>query len=456
MKGRFLGLGLAALLTISLAACSSGNDGETAAEKTDTTTVEVMQVKSEPLKTEYNLSGTLQSADSTAVSFQASGEVKQTLVEVGDQVKEGDVLAILDDEPARLQLKQAQSGVAQAEGQVSAAKAGLATAEAQIRSAEANLAAVEKGASEEQIAMAQNQVKQAEDGYFKVKADAERYSNLYTEGLISLDDYEKTQIQLKNAENSLDSAKQQLAEVTKGATKEQREAAAAGLEQARSGKQSALAAKSQAEAGYKNAQAAREQAELALSKAKLTATVSGTVLEKMVVAGQAAGAGNPAFVIGSTTQLKVLLPVPDSEISAWKAGQKVDLALAGETRTGTVKRVYPQTNAGTGTISVEVSVPNPNKDWFPGQVVKAGLQVSGEQGILIPAEAVISNGQEPYVFRNVNGKAVKTPVKLGDEIVENRFRILSGLQVGDVIVSAGADGLFDGFAIATAEDAHDD
>lgn len=451
MKGRFLWLSMTALLTLSLAACSSGNAGENAASENEAAVVEVLNLKSEPLEAEYTLSGTLQPTNSATVTFQAAGEVKQSLVEVGDQVQAGDVLAILDSEPSRLQLEQAQSGVAQAQGQLSAAKAGLASAEAQVRSAQSNVDAVEKGASEQQRALVENQVKQAEDAYTKVKADADRFQKLYAEGLISMDDYEKTQIQLKNTENALDSAKKQLEEVTNGATAEQRAGAKSMLDQAKAGKEAAQATAAQAEAGYKYAQLTREQAELGLSKTKLTATVSGTVLEKMVVVGQATGAGSPAFTIGETKVLKVYLSVPDREISSWKAGQQVDLALGDETRTGTVDLVHPRTNAGTGSISVEVSVPNPNKDWLAGQVVKAGLQVSGEQAILVPAEAVISNGQEPYVFRVIDGKSVKTPVELGAEIRNNRFRIVSGLQAGDTIVSVGAEGLFDGYAVTTAE-----
>lgn len=451
MKGRFFWLSMTALLSLSLAACSSGNNGESAATEKEAVVVEVMKLKSEPLEAEYTLSGTLQPTHSATIVFQAAGEVKQAMVEVGDRVKAGDVLVVLDDEPSRLQLEQAQAGVAQAQGQLSAAKAGLASAEAQVNSAQANLNGVEKGASEQQRALVENQVKQAEDAYAKVKADAERFQNLYAEGLISMDDYEKTQIQLKNTENALDSAKKQLEEVTNGATEEQRQAAKSMLEQARAGKQSAMAAATQAEAGVKNAQVVLKQAQLALSKTKLTSTVSGTVLEKMVVVGQAAGAGSPAYTIGETDVLKVFLSVPDREIASWKAGQKVDLALGDETRTGTVDLVHPRTNAGTGSISVEVSIPNPNKDWLPGQVVKGGLQVSGEQAVLVPAEAVISNGQEPYVFRVVDGKSVKTPVELGAEISNNRFRIISGLQAGDTIVSVGAEGLFDGYAVTTAE-----
>ncbi|MEF2966436.1 efflux RND transporter periplasmic adaptor subunit [Paenibacillus sp. M1] len=452
MKGRYSYLIMAALLTLSLTACSSGNNAESAASNDDSVVVDVIQVKNEPLDTVYDLSGTLQSYDSAVVSFQASGEIKQTLVEVGDTVKAGDVLAVLDDEPAKLQLAQAESGVAQAEGQVSAAKAGIAQAEAQIKTAEANLSSVEKGASQQQLAQAENQVKQAEDAYTKMKADADRYQNLYQEGLISLSDYENSQVQLKNVENQLDSAKQALSQLTDGATEEQRKIAQSSLDQAKSGKQSALAAQSQAQAGYKNALTARDQAELALSKTKVIAPIDGTVLQNSAVVGQMAGAGAQAYTIGSTETLKLILPVQDSQIADWQAGQKVDVELSGTTRTGTVQRIYPQTNAGTGTVSVEVTVPNPDKDWIPGQVVKAGKQTGGEKGILVPAEAVISNGQQPYVFRAVDGKAVKTVVELGKEIIGNRFRIVSGLQEGDTIVSAGADALFDGDAIKTAED----
>lgn len=60
------------------------------------------------------------------------------------------------------------------------------------------------------------------------------------------------------------------------------------------------------------------------------------------------------------------------------------------------------------------------------------------------------------MFRDAGGKAVKTTVELGDEIIDNRFRILSGLQEGDVVVTAGAEGLFDGDSIVTAEDTAND
>ncbi len=466
MKGRWTAVLCSILIIMILAAC--GSNKEKAANGEDATSaVQVITVKKEPLSTVYNLSGTLRPNQEASISFQAAGEIQKTLVEEGDKVKAGQILAVVDDAAAQLQLKQAQKGVKQAEGQLNAAKAGVAAAEAQVdaaaaqlETAEANLATVKKGASAQKLAQAQNAVTQAQNAYDKLKTDADRYLNLYANGLISLDEYEKFQVQLKDAETALDNAKQSLSELTEGATPEQIRTANATVSQAKAGKSSAEAAVAQARGSLTQAQAAydqvvakQQQAELALSQTKLIAPVGGAVLNKKVVVGQTVSAGAEGFVIGSIDTLKVLIPVPNDQASEWTMGQSITLEQNGVALQGTVKRISPVTNQGTGTISVEANVPNPKHQWIPGQVVRAGRSVSEQEGIFVPVGAVISNGQEPYVFRYVNGKAVKTIVKLGTHLSEdNRQSIASGLKEGDVVVSSGADSLFNGDAITILEE----
>lgn len=466
MKGRWTATLCSILIIMILAACGSNN--EKAAHGEDSTSaVQVITVKKEPLSTLYNLSGTLRPNQEASISFQTAGEIQKTLVEEGDKVKAGQVLAVVDNANAQLQLRQAQSGVKQAAGQLSAAKAGVAAAEAQVdaaaaqlETAEANLATLKKGASAQKLAQAQNAVTQAQNAYDKLKTDADRYLNLYSNGLISLDEYEKFQVQFKDAETALDNAKQSLSELTEGATPEQSRTANAAVSQAKAGKVSAEAAVSQArgslaqaQAAYDQAVAKQQQAELALSQTQLIAPVGGVILEKKAVVGQTVSAGAEGFMIGSIDTLKVTIPVPSDQASAWKAGQSITLEQNGVALQGTVNRISPVTNQGTGTISVEVNVPNPKHDWIPGQVVRAGRSVSEQEGIFVPVGAVISNGQEPYVFRYINGKAVKTVVKLGAHLSEdNRQSIVSGLKEGDVVVSSGAESLFDGDAIAILEE----
>ena len=129
--------------------------------------------------------------------------------------------------------------------------------------------------------------------------------------------------------------------------------------------------------------------------------------------GQHINPGDAIYKLGRTDQLKVLLPVPDKDIKEWKVGDKVSVTLYDKDKTGKVIKIYPQTNAGTGTISVEVVIPNNKLEWVPGQVVKANRVTSDNNGILVPIEAVMSNGSNPYVFKEVKGKAVKTEVKQG-------------------------------------------
>jgi RND family efflux transporter MFP subunit len=185
-------------------------------------------------------------------------------------------------------------------------------------------------------------------------------------------------------------------------------------------------------------------------KNQLRAPMGGTVIEKLSSVGQIVGSGTPVYRVGQVNPLKVILPVPDSEISKWKKGNAVTLILHNRSREGRVTRIMPTTNQGTGTIGVEVTVENSIRDWFPGQVVKARRAVETLEGIFVPIQAVLSYGEEkPHVFVVSGNKAVKTQVTTG-QLFGNRLEILSGIKPGDQVVAMGAEQLFDGDTIKQA------
>ncbi len=124
-------------------------------------------------------------------------------------------------------------------------------------------------------------------------------------------------------------------------------------------------------------------------KNQLRSPLGGTVIEKLSSVGQIVGSGTPVYRVGQVNPLKVILPVPDSEISTWKKGNAVTLILHNQNREGRVTRILPTTNQGTGTIGVEVTVDNSQRDWFPGQVVKARRTVETREGIFVPVQAVL-------------------------------------------------------------------
>jgi RND family efflux transporter MFP subunit len=496
---------IAMSLTFTSAACSTKEASGAKEEQTEAKNVEVTAVSKESLDAISNLSGTLQPYDETVVSFEVAGRIVDMSANIGDSIKKGSVLTRMDASEYELQVEKASKTIQEAQAAlnssdaaiqsadvgIQSAQAGVASSDEAIKSAEANIKAatsrihsvqasldeLNKGAREQEKTQAKLAVDRTKSAYNKISTDAERVKGLYEEGLVSKKDHEDIQLQLSNAKKDVENAEQSLSLILEGATEEQRkkvyaslEEAQAGQEQAQAGKgqsqaakgqaiagkeqavaakQQAVAAKGQSQAAYEQALVGKRMAELSLSKTALTSPISGVVLEKFVSNGQLVNAGTAVYKLGLMDQLKVLLPVPDKDIKEWQTGQEVNVMLHDQARRGKVNQIYPQTNAGTGTISVEVLLPNEKLDWFPGQVVKANRVSSENAGILVPIEAVISNGEEPYVFKEMKGKAVKAVVETG-QLINNKIHIVSGLEEGDKIVTRGADLLFEGDAVKAA------
>jgi RND family efflux transporter MFP subunit len=257
-----------------------------------------------------------------------------------------------------------------------------------------------------QLSQTMTDIDKARVGYQQAKEDFNRMEQLYSQKAISQTDYE-------NAQNSFVLA----------------------------------------ERDYLQAQQAYS---LKIDKNLLKSPVSGTVIAKLLSVGQLVEAGTPVYRVGKVNPLKVLLPVSDRDISLWHVGDVVTLSLYNSKRDGTITRIFPSTNEDTGTISVQVTVGNPQREWYPGQVVKVSRAVRGKEGLFVPVEAVLNRGEEkPYIFLAAGEKAVKTAVTTG-ELFDNRLEILSGLKEGDQVVVKGADRLFDKDQIQLAEGSQND
>ncbi|MFZ5632368.1 MAG: efflux RND transporter periplasmic adaptor subunit [Bacillota bacterium] len=260
-----------------------------------------------------------------------------------------------------------------------------------------------------QVAQAKTGLDKALVNYQKAKDDFARMDQLYNQGALSKSDFENAQNRLTVAEKDYSYAQQAYSLV--------------------------------AGAGPGS------------GKDRLRAPIGGTVLAKLSSAGQTVGIGTPVYRIGRIDTLKVVLPVPDYEISLWKVGETVALTLYKDNREGKITRIFPTTSQGSGTIGVEVTIANPNRDWFPGQVVRAVRAVETREGLFLPAEAVMSRGEgKPYVFIANGETAVKTHVTTGD-LIGTRLEITSGLKAGDRVVVRGADLLSDGGVIKQAGEA---
>lgn len=442
------------LFSVAAVACSNteiqGNEEE---QTKQGRVVGVATISKKPLRTNYTLSGTLEPVREMSAAFEVPGRIVETNVQIGDVVKKGDVLAKLDTHQYRLRLDEAIQGVGQTKAAMDSAEASIHASNAKVKSAEANLSEIKKGARKQQRERIESDLTLARASYEKAQLDAERSQRLYEQGLVSKSENENAQLELTNAKKAVKDAESTVSEMQEGATKEQIQAASGVLDEAISGKLASVAAKKQAVAAYNAALATKQQAELTLSKTTLISRFEGVVLAKGFNSGELTSEGQSIYTLGNVDELKVLLPLPDSEAKQWKKGTIVDVSLYDQATKGVVMKVYPLTNASTGTINGEIIIKNRQLGWAPGQVVKVGLHQSDRDVILVPVEAVISDGDKPYVYKVKKGKAVKTFVQLGGRMANNQLEISGGLKEGEQIVTKGADMLFDGNGIQAAEGA---
>jgi multidrug efflux pump subunit AcrA (membrane-fusion protein) len=414
-------------------ACGSTPTSAPAAVAKEKKAVKVVRIQPEIGAQYSQLSGILQPFDETVVSFEVAGRITIMNVEIGDTVRKGSTLAQLDTTDYKIQAEKAAITI-------QSANATIQSASASIQSASATLEELQNGARQQERIQTKLQLDRAKEAYEKARTDFSRIQTLYQQGAVTQQNLEDAQHRLSLAQKDVINAEQAYSLVLEGARPEKRKQASAAIAQAE-------AIKEQAQATHAQAVTSSQEAQRALAKTTLTAKASGIITEKLATIGQLISAGTPVYRIANLDTLKVLLPVPDREITSWQPGQLVDLSLYGTVRKGKVQKIYPKTNANTGTISVEVTVPNPQHTWYPGQVVKAQRKLEERKALFVPASAVISTGgKTPYVFVHKNGKAVKTPVQVG-VILNNKFEILSGLTSGAEVITEGAERLFDGDAI---------
>ncbi|KQL46649.1 RND transporter [Brevibacillus choshinensis] len=406
MKKRWL----VSAMMISLLATSACSQTE---QQVAAPVKEVKQVVMETVKKEQaifvsELSGTLQPLEEAVVSFEVGGRVVDLDRNEGDSVKAGDVLARVNAQDYSLQ---------------------VASSNATVQQTAANLSKVNNGAREQEVTQARLMVEKATTAYQKVQDDFKRIEKLFQEKAISKSEYENAQNGLTLAEKDLQNAQQAYSLVTQGARAEDKDLS---------------------RASYNQAVIAKEVASTTLAKAQLRAPISGTIMAKLSSTGTLVSPGTPVYQVGNLDTLKVVLPVPDRDISSWKEGETLSLELYGQKRDAKVAKIFPATNQSTGTIGVEVQLANPKHDWFAGQVVKATKTMKGQEGIYVPVEAVLSRGQnDAHVFVNAGGKAVKTEVTIG-QLTNDRLEIRSGLKTGDELIVKGVDRLFDGDPIEAA------
>ena len=202
-----------------------------------------------------------------SVSPRVSGQIEDVLIKDNQFVKEGDLVAVIDDADYVIRFEQADANYEKIKFDQSNAKANFVAAESNIDLA---------------------------------KKDLERYRNLYEQGAVSKQTFDSAQVKYDSAVASLTQAKQALLTDENG--------------------------KTVADANLRTAKAARDKAELDLSYTKIYAPQSGTVSSRRVEKGMFVTAGSPLFTL-VPEEVWIVANFKENQLKDMKPGQPVDIKI---------------------------------------------------------------------------------------------------------------------------------
>jgi membrane fusion protein, multidrug efflux system len=255
------------------------------------------------------------------------------------------------------------------------------------------------------------QLASAESDYALAKAEVERYKDLLARKFISESAYDVKQ----NAYN----------------------AAKARVEQTRS--QSAITTN---QANYTT----------------LVADADGVVVSVSAEPGQVVSAGQPVLKLAHAGEKEVVLNAPESQLARFSVGQDVAISLWAEPANlfrGRVREIAGGADPVTRTYTVRVSAIDPPAKAQIGMTANVLFNSSVDQKlVLLPLSALAGDRDKPavWIVEPATGKVALRPVAVG-QFREDGVTVTSGLNAGDVVVTAGVHKLRDGQAVRIAEGA---
>ena len=342
------------------------------------------------------------------VTPKISAPVKRFLVNRGDHVRAGQVVAELES------------------GDLAAA---AQEAKFQYDQAQAAAATVTGATVVEDETKARADVQSAQSAFDAAKKLYDSRVALQKEGALAQKQVDETKLQMVQAQTQLETAQQHLKSLN-GVSRQE----------------TVKGAQAQANA----AKAHVDTLNVQLSYARVTSPISGIVADRPLNAGEVAAAGTPMISIVDISQVRAIANVPVKEAQSIRVGRPARVAGPDGDIPGTVTVVSPSANPNATTVEVWVQIANPGERLKPGATARVSIIAETIQNTLVvPATALLNGdeGKQKVMVISPDSVAHERPVTLGVR-QGNRVQILSGIQPGDQVVVSGGLGLEDKAKVA--------
>jgi RND family efflux transporter MFP subunit len=428
-------------LSMFLAACSGSSAKNTTNANTETKpNIEVTTAPAvvREIPTYFEATGNLASDAQTDVAPTVGGKITEVNFDVGSYVNKGDVLIRLDARDAQIRLEQAQAQVEQQRNAVKQAEASVEQAIQNLRQTQARL-----GVGDGEVFNINDfsQVKSITAQLELAEKELTRTTRLLESGDVSRAQYDQRKSQRDALLGQLDEARSNAAVAIKA------------IDIARAAVNTARTNVNQARAAVATAQTQVELAQKAVSDTAVYAPISGYISERVADLGEYITPNTPNSKVATivrTAVLRLRIDVPEQSIGKVAVGQGISAQVSAypdRNFAGTIVRVLPSLNVTSRTLTVEAEVENVNGLLKPGQFATVRItQSKPEPAVMIPTSAVRAEGDINKVFVVKDGVANERLVQLG--FLENdMIEVKQGVKEGETVATGNVDKLGDGVIV---------
>lgn len=176
-----------------------------------------------------------------------------------------------------------------------------------------------------------------------------------------------------------------------------------------------------------------------IEKTEIQAPFDGVIGLRSVSVGSYISPQTRIATLQSTNPMKVDFSVPQKYFGLIREGKTifVKLASTGRTYTGKIYAVEPKIDLNTRTVQARALIPNERNELTPGAYVEINIVLESlDTAVLVPTEVIVPDISGEKVFVYKNGKAFAQTVTTGIR-TENEIQIVSGLSVGDTLITSG-------------------
>jgi RND family efflux transporter MFP subunit len=334
---------------------------------------------------QLTVAGVFQPFQEVDVHGKVSGYIRHIYVDIGDRVRQGQTLAVLEVPELKAEVAGAQAGVMQ---------------------------------TQQNIIRLQNEVARERAGYAAVHASYARLKQASDQqpGLVAAQELDDALAKDQAAAAQVDAAK------------------------------SAVAA-AQGQLGVSRAENLRVSS--MEQYATITAPYTGVITMRyadtgaLIPAGTAEGLNQAVVRLAQSDVLRLRMPIPERDVPMVHVGSVVSVHVqaTGQQFPGKVVRFSRDVSNTTRTMMTEVDVANPDLTLTPGMYADVTFNLEQKNdALLVPASAIIQGEQPSVMLVDGNDQVVKRPIVLGIA-GSNDQEVISGLQPGDRVIIGGTSTL---------------